>query len=201
MTSHRATTPQQIRSDYVDRAERLAVVLDDAGPRWDAPTPCDGWTVRDVVRHAVDTEGELLARHGLASPLAPDAPHPADAEDLAASWRAWAAGVAAVVDDEALATTYDGFFGPTTVGETLRDFYTWDLAVHAWDVARATGQAYALSDAEAAAHEETAAAWGDALYAEGVCAGPVPVAADASAWERLLGRLGRDPGWSAPAVG
>lgn len=39
-------------------AERAALVADLAGvgdERWDAPSPCDGWSVHDVVAHLVDT--------------------------------------------------------------------------------------------------------------------------------------------------
>ncbi|MDR6172847.1 hypothetical protein QE364_001557 [Nocardioides zeae] len=74
---------------------------------------------------------------------------------------------------------------------------TWDLLVHGWDVARATGQAYDISDADAVAHDATADGWGDALYAEGICGAAVAVPDGASPGERLLGRLGRDPGWTA----
>ena len=44
---------------------------------------------------------------------------------------------------------FDGYFGPTTIGDTMANFYGWDLAVHAWDVARATGQDSPIDDAEA----------------------------------------------------
>ena len=90
---------------------------------------------------------------------------------------------------------YDGYFGRTTIGGTLADFYGWDLVVHGSDVARATGQAWEISDAEASELLATADGWGDALYSEGICADAVPVPDDASATDRMLGRLGRDPRW------
>lgn len=201
-------SPARLRQEYAERAARLAEILDGVGERADAPTPCDGWTVRDVVQHLVDTEREFVERHGLALPAAGadgagaggssgGVSGGSSGDALAAAWRAHAAVVVEVLDDAVLATSYDGFFGPTTIGETLRDFYTWDIAVHAWDVARATGQEYELDEADAHAHDATADGWGDALYSEGICGGPVAVPGDASAWEKLLGRLGRDPGWSA----
>ena len=48
---------------------------------------------------------------------------------------------------------------------------------------------------EAATLHATADGWGDALYSEGVCGAAVPVADGASATDRLLARLGRDPEW------
>ncbi len=38
---------------FNNRAEEFATILDSADQQWDAPTPCDGWTVRDVVEHAI----------------------------------------------------------------------------------------------------------------------------------------------------
>ena len=81
----------------------------------------------------------------------------------------------------------------------MSEFYGWDLVVHGWDVARATGQEWSISDEEARALGSDADGWGDALYSEGICAAPVPVADDASVQDRLLGRLGRDPRWAPPA--
>ena len=77
----------------------------------------------------------------------------------------------------------------------MADFYGWDLVIHGSDIARATGQSWSISDDEAAAMHATADGWGDALYSEGVCSAAVNVPDDASATDRLLARLGRDPEW------
>ena len=92
-------------------------------------------------------------------------------------------------------TEYDGYFGRTTVAATMADFYGWDLVVHGSDIARATGQGWAVGDEEAARLHATADSWGDALYSEGVCREAVEVDDAASATDRLLARLGRDPHW------
>ncbi len=186
MTETQHTTAQH----FTDRADTFAAVLDAAGRQWDAPTPCEGWTVRDVVAHAVDTERDFLVRQGLDVGEAPDLADPA------AAWRAHAATVAGVLAQEGVAgREYDGYFGRTTIAATMADFYGWDLVVHGSDIARATGQDWSVSDAEAASLHATADGWGDALYSEGVCSTAVPVADDASTTDRLLARLGRDPGW------
>lgn len=175
---------------FRERAARFAEIVDHAGGRWDAPTPCDGWTVRDVVEHVVGTERDFLARMELDPGPAPDL------SDPAAGWRAHAGTVADVLSRDGIADReYDGWFGRTTIGATMADFYGWDLVIHGSDVARATGQRWEISDEEAAALHATADGWGDSLHAEGICAAPVPVADDASAGDRVLARLGRDPGW------
>ncbi len=175
---------------FVDRAERFTAVLDATDGRWDAPTPCDGWTVRDVVEHAIGSERDFLARQGLDVGAAPDLADPPGA------WRSHAAAVADVLArDGVAAREYDGFFGRTTIADTMADFYGWDLVLHGSDVARATGQDWSVSEDEADALHATADGWGDALYSEGVCAPAVPVPDDASPTDRLLARLGRDPHW------
>lgn len=175
---------------FRERADRFAAILEGADGSWDAPTPCEGWTVRDVVEHVVETERDFLARMEL------DPGPAADLGDPAAGWRTHADGVAAVLSRDGVADReYDGWFGRTTVGATMADFYGWDLVIHGSDVARATGQAWSLADDEAASLHATADGWGDSLHAEGICAAPVPVGDDASPTDRLLARLGRDPGW------
>lgn len=179
---------------FIDRAGAFGVVLDGAGQQWEAPTPCEGWSVRDVVTHVIETERDFLIRQGFDLGGAPDLADPAEA------WRSHAEQVSQVATREGVASReYDGYFGPTTIGDTLADFYGWDLVVHGSDVARATGQPWSVDEEEAARLHATADGWGDALHSEGVCAPPVPVSEDASPTDRLLARLGRDPGWSPPA--
>ncbi len=51
---------------------------------------------------------------------------------------------------------YDGYFGRTTIAATMTDFYGWDLVVHGSDIARATGQAWSISEQAAAELQRTA---------------------------------------------
>ena len=77
------------------------------------------------------------------------------------------------------------------MGETLEQFYVWDLVVHRWDLATATGQDAGLSDAELDRVESGASGWGDALYMEGICRPGTEPPADADRTTRVLARLGR----------
>ena len=178
---------------YRSRADRFGQILAHAGGRWDAPTPCEDWTVADVVSHVITTERDFLARHELASGDAPTG-------DPLRAWRAHATDTLAAIEADGVAdTAFDGYFGHTTIGATLADFYGWDLVIHGWDVARATGQLDPITDDEAVGLDVASEAWGPALYSEGICGPAVPVAEDAGARDRLLGKLGRDPGWTPPA--
>lgn len=184
------TTIHQDARTFTDRAARFTTILDAAGHAWDAPTPCEGWSVRDLVAHVIDTQREFLARQDVDAGPAPDLADPA------AAWQTHLHRVTTVLVQRGIAEReYDGFFGRTTISATMADFYGWDLLVHGWDVARATGQDWSISDDTAAAMHATADGWGQALYAEGICAAPVDVPQDASATDVLLARLGRDPSW------
>lgn len=180
---------------FEQRADRFTDVVESVGTTdWDAPSPCEGWSARDVVGHVIETQRDFLEQHHLDAGSAPDLTDPA------AAWRAQRAQVAEVLTDgEVAARHYDGYFGPTTVAATLADFYGWDLVVHGSDVARATGRAWSVTPEEAAALHATADGWGAALHSEGVCGDAVQVSDDASVTDRLLARLGRDPAWRPPA--
>lgn len=175
-------------SQYARLASRFGSAVADADP--DAATPCTDWTVRDVVAHVLDTQRDFLLGHDVALPQRP----PLD--DLAAAWEEHSTAVSTVLDQPGVAErSYDGYFGPTTIGETLADFYGFDLVVHGWDVARAGARAWHVDDDEAASWRRTAEGWGPAIRAEGICGPEVAVPDDASGWEQLLGFVGRDPGW------
>ncbi|MBN1093381.1 maleylpyruvate isomerase family mycothiol-dependent enzyme [Blastococcus sp. TML/M2B] len=173
------------RYDAADRP--LTAVLEAVpGAAWNAASPCEGWTAADVVAHLVSTEREFLTGRGLELGDAPDV-----AADPAGAWRAHAQRVREALTDDVVATPYEGYFGPSTIGETFERFYVWDMVVHRWDVATAAGVDAGLTDAELDSIDRGADGFGPALHSDGVCAPEVTVPADADRATRVLARLGR----------
>jgi len=73
-----------------------------------------------------------------------------------------------------------------------------EVAVHGWDLARATGQDYRLDEVTTAAVLAFTAesATPESTEARAGIFGPVvEVPADAPPWDRAMGFAGRDPGW------
>src|SRR3954453_11534908 len=108
----------------VERYDRLASAFAakiEAVPsdRWDAPSPCEGWTARDVVRHVSETPGLFLGFVGHDLGVLPD--DPADA--FATSRRR----VLAALNDPAVADAeYEGFMGRMTFAQGIDRFINFD---------------------------------------------------------------------------
>ena len=85
--------------------------------------------------------------------------------------------------------------GEMPLTEAIDRFYTADVFMHTWDLARATGQDDRLDPRvlRRAARRDGADGGGDA--SSGQYGPPVPVPDDADAQTRLLGFIGRDPQW------
>ncbi|MGC4961021.1 TIGR03086 family metal-binding protein [Gordonia sp. DT101] len=185
------TTSSDITQTLTTECARLATgfgdVLDEIpSDLWAAPSPCEGWTARDVVGHVIETQRDFIARHEIDLGEAPDL------DDPAAAWRAHRTAVADRLADPAVgAMPFDGHFGPTTVGETLLRFYGFDMVAHRWDVASATGRELRFTDAELEMMETAAAGFGPALYGDGVCRSGVEAPAGADRQARVLAILGR----------
>jgi uncharacterized protein (TIGR03086 family) len=179
-------------SEVADRYARLAdefaaTVAAVPDTRWSATSPCEGWSARDVVQHVCDTQALFL---GLVGEAPGDGP-PVATDPLGA-WRAAAAPVRAVLADAArAATTYDGVFGPTTFESAIDRFANFDLVVHRWDLARATGGDETIPEADAQRVLDGVGAFGPALYGPGVCADAIEVGADADLTTRMLAVVGR----------
>jgi uncharacterized protein (TIGR03086 family) len=165
-------------------AATIAAVPDD---RWDSASPCEGWTARDVVAHMCSVQGVFLGLVG-----EPAGEGPEVSEDPVGAWRAAAAPVDAVLaDDERASSIYDGVFGPTTFESAVDRFANFDLVVHRWDLARATGGDETIDPEDAQRVIDGIAAFGPALYGPGVCAEPVAVPEGADVTTRMLGLVGR----------
>lgn len=182
-------------SDIADRYRTLAArftetveaVPDD---RWDDSSPCSEWSARQVVDHVAESERDFLARFERA-------PDPVGGgRDPMATWAPVRDAVQATLGDPAAAdTAFEGYFGPSTFAAAIGDFYAFDLLVHRWDVARATG----LTDHEAMPPEEVTRSFaemrgmGDALRQPGICGPEVEIGDDADEQSRFLAFLGRRP--------
>jgi uncharacterized protein (TIGR03086 family) len=154
---------------------------------WAALSPCEGWTSVDVLSHMLDSQRSFFAERGFDLGAAPDV-----ASDPAAAWRQHSAAVQSLLEDPAVTgTEYDGWFGRTTIGETVARFYLFDMVVHRWDIATGAGVDTELTEAEMDEIEAGADALGDNIYQPGVCAAAVEVPDGAGRQAALLARLGR----------
>lgn len=181
-------------SDIADRYRRLAAGFSDKircvpPEKWDAPSPCDGWTALDVVRHLVDVHRMFL---GFVGRELCDVP-PVEDGPLAAFDAARQVVQAGLDDPGRAAESFDGYFGRTSFAEAVDRFVCFDLVVHAWDLARAAGVDEHLDPEEVHTVLEQLPAFGDALHSSGMF-GPVVDPPDgADEQTRLLCLLGRRP--------
>ena len=171
-----------MNSTYATLTDRFTDVVD-AVADWSATSPCEGWSVGDVVDHVVSTQRDFLKAH---TGLAPES----TTADPAQRWKAHRAFVAKVLPGLA-DVTHETPFGPSTVGQTLNTFYGFDLIVHRWDIATGAGLDSRLADDELEILEAVVPTFGEHLYGDGICKGPLPVGPDADRGTRILAVLGR----------
>jgi uncharacterized protein (TIGR03086 family) len=169
-----------------------------AGTRdWDAPTPVAEWTARDVVRHLVEwLPGLLSSGCEVRLPAGPSA-----IDDPAAAWAHHRDAVQAVLDDpEQASSAFDHpRAGSHDVAGAIDQFYTPDVYMHSWDLARATGQDDDLDEALSAAMLAGMSSMEDMLRQSGQFGQRQPAPPTASATEQLMAFIGRDPDWRPPA--
>ena len=158
----------------------------------DDPTPCPDWSVGDLLGHIAGLTVEFTSS-------AAKEPTPARAgagltgdwrrrvsEDLAALAHAWRDPAAYEGDTHA---------GPVTLpGRDAGMVALNEVTVHAWDLARATGQPYEADPSAVAGATAFVNSFDAPANADGGLFGPpVEVPDDAGDLERLLGLTGRDP--------
>jgi len=168
--------------------------------RWDSPTPCAEWSVRDLVEHLVTEQlwvppllaGQTIAEVGdrfAGDPLGSD-PVAAWRGGADAARRAW---LEPGVLDRSVHLSY-GTDSAVNYGWQM----TMDLAVHGWDLsvgssADPAAAPYRIPD-DLAEDLFTIFAPQIPQWREfGIFDPPVPVPADADPHTRLLGLLGRKP--------
>lgn len=162
----------------------------------DAPTPCAGWVVDDLLAHLLTVHHRALRTGPDDRPT--DVPHRTPRAslacyraDLAAAreqmHRVWA-------DDAVLERTISVPWG-SVPGREVGWGYTQELVVHAWDLATAVGSAAPLDPAPAASVLDFVRVRIPAEARPAPFGPVVEVGDDAGPYERLVGWLGRDPAW------
>ncbi|MGI5347123.1 TIGR03086 family metal-binding protein [Streptomyces sp. CA-250714] len=204
-TTMSATTTPGTADRYARLADAfLARVRATPTDRWDAGSPCQGWTARDVVAHVINGHRGILAAihgtppspaHGVAvSPMA-EAPAVEPGADLAAAFLACRADVLAALRDPALAARPlpGGPLGPVPLEQAVDVIGALELLGHTWDLARATGGDEILDqDAVARTHQALLPLHAE-LLDTGAFDASVPAPDGADAQTAFLCFIGRRP--------
>ncbi len=197
MTEQRATWTVLDASHAALRAA-AAGLPDDA---LSLSTPCDAWTVTQVLQHATgDQQGYAAVLTGCGfpadDPFAPSGRLAGSPLDLLEPALAAAVSAFGAVrpDEPAVAVPLPG--GPLPA-ESAVGACALDAAVHAWDIAVATGQPSPVDDELAAELLPVARSIVEPLRGFAYAPALAPVESD-GALDELLRYLGRDPRW-APA--
>jgi uncharacterized protein (TIGR03086 family) len=145
-----------------DKLEYQATTLHDLiggvrADQWDSPTPCAKWTVRDLANHLVGG-GAMFAASFRGETVEMDESAMPDmlGDDAVGAWDG-------VVADFRQAVSAPGAMDREVVlpfatlpAQVALDIATFDLLVHAWDLAHATGQSFDPPDDVVAAGRQVA---------------------------------------------
>lgn len=181
-----------IADRYRTRADNFAAVIAAVRPdQWRNQSPCADWKAVDVVRHIVDMHEVMLQPLGRSLSPAP----PVDDDPMGAFNAARADIEEVLADPEAARAEAQTPMGKMPVEEHIDGVVSADMVLHGWDLAKATGQEYAIPPEEI----ERAAAMEGAIPDEllrPIAYGPrVAVPDDATPQDKLLAFIGRDPNW------
>ncbi|WP_149823070.1 TIGR03086 family metal-binding protein [Streptomyces tailanensis] len=158
---------------------------------WNNPAPCEGWVARDVVRHLVGWFPDFLkAGAGVELPKGPSVD-----DDPVAAWAVHSDGVQALLDDPSTAdrTLSNPHIGETPLDQAVDRFYTADVFLHTWDLARATGQEERLDPDRCAQMLDGMLPLDDVLRESGHYGPRVEVPESSDVQTRLLAFIGRRP--------
>jgi len=165
-----------------------------------APTPCGDWDLRTLLNHTIlwtsysaerRAHGESVAEDLMSKDFTAEPGFREDyAEQLGKAISAWS-------DPKA----WEGsraVMGDATPAADVGAMLLMEMALHGWDVAKATGQEYQVGEAVATALEHTVQAQAELFRKYQGFAGAVAIVGPAPAFDRALALSGRDPGWKKP---
>ena len=166
-----------------------------------ARTPCGDWDLRTLLNHTIlwtsysaerRAHGESVAQELMEKDFAAD---PGFREDYA---RQISKAVEAWSDPQAWAGDRS-VMGSATPATEVGAMLIMEMALHGWDVAKATGQEYHADDALAKTLLETVQAQAEMFRKYQGFADAIATSDDAPAFDRALALSGRDPAWQQPS--
>lgn len=168
-----------------------AVVRRVPADAWDSSSPCDEWTVRQVLGHTMFGV-ERIARGARGEDPPPEQDEAAIAgDDPLASWTATLTSLLEAVDQQgALQRQVETPFGTMPVDDVLGFFYG-DALMHTWDIAIGVGIDHAIPDDLAEANLAMLQPMADALRGPGRLGPAVEPPPGATAVERMAAFEGR----------
>jgi uncharacterized protein (TIGR03086 family) len=163
------------------------------------PTPCRKYDVAALVDHLVEAGHRAAAAgRGQMPPPGEESPHVELSDAPGQLRRAAQEAAQAWGDDSTLSSRFTMPWGEEYTGAALVGMYLAELAAHAWDLARATGQLDVLDPSLAVPALEGARAmikpdYRDLVEPGSPFAAEVPTPPGADDWERFAAFTGRDP--------
>ena len=160
-------------------------------------TPCDDWDLRTLLNHTILWTAYSAERRAHGESVAEDLM----AKDFTAApgFRAdYAAHIQKAVEawsDPAAWAGNSSVMGDATPRADVGAMLIMEMALHGWDIARATGQQYVCDDQLAETLRETVEAQADLFRKYQGFAAAVPVTDTATPFDRALSLSGRDPHW------
>lgn len=182
-------------TSYRTTAGVLAAVPDE---QLNAPSPCEGWTVRQVANHLVgglSIFGRAVADVEIPQEELDDADRDYLGSDpVAAAFETVARqALSAFSQPGALDRSYP-FVGSTTPGIVIANISLSESVVHGWDIAKSTGTPYEPDDAAVAAvHEFQSQGTEEQRTSSGMYTESKSAPEDAAPITRLVAFLGRQP--------
>ncbi len=187
--------------------DSVRVVLLVGADDFERSTPCDGWTLRDLLRHMiVQHRGFAAAASGRITTLDEWLPSSV-ATDLVLDYLDSSAHVIRAFADQSLGSRWlllpEISTSDTVSVKRAMGFHLVDYVVHAWDVAKAIGVHYQPSAAVAEAAWQVASRVPNSperVEPGSSFAPSLDVGSDAPMIDRIVATLGRSPAWPSPAV-
>jgi len=177
-----------MKTDYLDLYQRASAWTADqvrtASGQMSAPTPCDGWDVKTLLNHMLDTQRFVLesARGEDTSPPSPEPPHLLQGDPVA--------------QFEGVQRDIIETFGePGVMDKSSFSLVIafGDQLVHGWDLARATNSDATMPDGLAQACYGLIHGRFSDDQRKGIFKPEIPVPVDATPQEKLLAYTGRAP--------